>query len=138
MHYLLDTSALIAHHRHEAGWERVQALFEDADAEISIASVTLAEFARRLREFGAGDDAAREILADYQLLMTKVVAVDASVALRAVEIGARTPARLPLVDALIAAAAQASDAVLVHRDPHMAAIPSNLVKQVQLASKGAT
>jgi predicted nucleic acid-binding protein len=136
MDYLLDTSALIAHHRHEAGWEEVQALFADDDAGISIASVTLTEFGRRLRDFGADEAETAAILGDYQLLMTRVLAMDTAVALRALEIGLRTPARLPLIDALIAAAAQASDSVLVHRDPHMAAIPAKLVKQMQLAGKG--
>ena len=28
MRYLLDTSALLAHHRQESGWETVQVLFE--------------------------------------------------------------------------------------------------------------
>ena len=34
MRYLLDTSALLAHHRRETGWETVQALFETDEAEI--------------------------------------------------------------------------------------------------------
>jgi len=40
--------------------------------------------------------------------------------------------RLPLVDALIAAAAQAKEAILVHRDAHMRAIPSSLIDQQDL------
>ena len=43
--------------------------------------------------------------------------------------------RLPLVDSLIAGAARAAEAVLVHRDPHMAAIPSSLLTQTQLGSR---
>jgi predicted nucleic acid-binding protein len=43
-----------------------------------------------------------------------------------------TPERLPMVDALIAAAAQSRDACLVHRDDHMAAIPADLVQQRRL------
>ena len=35
---------------------------------------------------------------------------------------------LPLVDALIAAVAQAKGAVLVHRDAHMRAIPPELLQ----------
>lgn len=40
-----------------------------------------------------------------------------------------TPDRLPLIDALIAATAWVNDAVLVHRDTHMTAIPPELVQQ---------
>jgi len=53
MIYLLDTSALLAHYRDEEGAPKVQALFEDEDASIAIASITLTEFSRR-RPFGRG------------------------------------------------------------------------------------
>jgi len=49
MRHLLDTSALLAHHRQERGWEMVQAAFEDDEAEIIMASISLPEFGRRLR-----------------------------------------------------------------------------------------
>ena len=53
MLYLFDTSALLAHYRRESGWQQVQAIFDDDAADILLASVTLTEFARRLRELGA-------------------------------------------------------------------------------------
>ena len=134
MLYLLDTSALIAHYRQEAGWERVQAIFDDGSADVIIASVTLPEFARRLRDLGAGSAEIRQTLADYKLLFSDIVAVDAAVAMAAFEIGYRTPHRLPLVDALIAAAAQVREACLVHRDHHMTAIPAEIVSQLRLAA----
>ena len=43
MRYLLDTSALLAHYRQEAGGDEVQALFEADEAELMIASLTLTE-----------------------------------------------------------------------------------------------
>jgi len=132
MIYLLDTSALLAHHRQEPGWEQVQAIFAENGAEVVIASVTLAEFARRMRELGASETEIREILADYQILFSAVVPVDGAVAWAAFELGCRTPERLPLVDALIAAAARLRGACLVHRDEHMAAIPAERVQQLYL------
>ncbi len=132
MIYLLDTSALLAHHRQESGWEQVQAIFTEDGAEVVIASVTLTEFARRLRELGASEAEIRAILADYQMLFSAVVPVDGAVAWAAFELGCRTPERLPLVDALIAAAARLRDACLVHRDEHMAAIPTEWVQQLYL------
>jgi predicted nucleic acid-binding protein len=137
MRYLLDTSALLAHHRREAGGEAVQALFEAEDAELILASVSLTEFGRRLRELGASEAEAEETISSYQLLFAEVVAVDAAVARAAFLIGCRTPRRLPLADALIAAAAQARGAVLVHRDEHMRAIPPGLVRQQDLAAEPA-
>ncbi|MEI2781020.1 MAG: PIN domain-containing protein [Candidatus Competibacter sp.] len=132
MIYLLDTSALLAHHRQEPGWEQVQAIFTEDGAEVVIASVTLTEFARRMRELGASETEIRTILADYQMLFSAVVPVDGAVAWAAFELGCRTPERLPLVDALIAAAARLRGACLVHRDEHMAAIPAERVQQLYL------
>ena len=132
MIYLLDTSALLAHHRQEPGWEQVQAIFTEDGAEVVIASVTLTEFARRMRELGASETEIRAILADYQMLFSAVVPVDGAVAWAAFELGCRTPERLPLEDALIAAAARLRGACLVHRDEHMAAIPAERVQQLYL------
>lgn len=132
MRHLLDTSALLSHYRQEAGWERVQSLFEDREVEIVIATPSLAEFARRLHALGAEDAEIHEALASYNLLFAGAIPVDASVALAAYAIYRRTPTRLPLIDALIAAAAQAHGAVLVHRDAHMAAIPGDVIAQLAL------
>jgi predicted nucleic acid-binding protein len=132
--YLLDTSALIAHYRQEAGWERVQAIFDDGSAGVIVASVTLAEFARRLHDLGSSSAEIRQTLADYQMLFSDIVAVDVAVAITAYEIAYRTPHRLPLVDALIAAAAQVRGACLVHRDRHMTDIPLEIVRQLPLAA----
>ena len=132
MHYLLDTSALLAHYRQETGWEAVQALFEANDVELIIASVSLTEFGRRLRELRATEAEVEEILVAYQLLFSDVAPVDTGVAKAAFVIGCRTPQRLPLIDALIAAVAQTRAAILVHRDEHMRAIPPELLEQQEL------
>ena len=60
--------------------------------------------------------------------------MDAAVAMAAFEISYRTPHRLPLVDALIAAAAQVRGACLVHRDRHMTSIPAEIVSQLPLTA----
>jgi predicted nucleic acid-binding protein len=129
MRYLLDTSALVAHFRQEAGWQDVQAIFTDSEAELVVASVSLTEFGRRIRTLGAGESEAEEILSSYQMLFSDVVSIDTVVARIAFILGCRTPDRLPLVDALIAAAALSREAVLVHRDEHMRQIPPELVHQ---------
>ncbi|RIK35210.1 MAG: hypothetical protein DCC55_31035 [Chloroflexi bacterium] len=138
MRYVLDTSALLAHYRQEPGWEEAQALFETDDAELSIASVSLTEFGRRLRELGANEAEVETTLANYQLLFTEVISVDTAVAKAAFVIGCHTPQRLPLVDTLIAACAQARSAVLVHRDEHMRAIPEEIVIQHELSASART
>ncbi len=93
--FLFDTSALIAHNRQEPGWSRVQALFEENDSEILVASVSLTEFARRLRELGATEDEARRTVEDYLELLDEAVPVDEGVAFTAFEIGCAVEKRLP-------------------------------------------
>lgn len=132
MRYVLDTSALLAHHRQETGWPAVQALFEADEAELILVSVSLAEFGRRLRELGATEEEAKAVLASYELLFGEVAPVDAATARAAFVLGCRTPRRLPLIDALIAAVTQIKGATLVHRDEHMRAIPADLVRQQDL------
>ena len=132
MRYLLVTSALLAHYRQEVGWEVVQALFEHEEAELLIASVSLTEFGRRLRELGANEVEIGEILANYVLLFAEVAFIDTTIAKTAFMLGCHTPRRLPLIDALIAAVAQTKTAILVHRDEHMRSIPLSLLDQQDL------
>jgi predicted nucleic acid-binding protein len=137
MRYVLDTSALLAHHRQEPGWPAVQALFEDDEAELILTSVSLAEFGRRLRELGATEDEVEATLASYQLLFGEVAAVDVAAALAACVLGCRTSRGVPLIDALIAAVAETKGATLVHHDEHMRAIPAELVRQQDLGASSA-
>lgn len=121
---LLDTTALLAHHLGEAGAAEVQAIFDDTDGETTLCSVSIAEFARRLGVLGAAAPDARARALAYLDLVDRVVTVDAAVAIRAFELAATADARVPLIDALIAAAAQTVSATLLHRDRHFSAIPS--------------
>lgn len=132
MPYLLDTSALLAHYRNERGADQVQALFEDEDEKILLCSVSLPEFSRRLRELGATETGIARVLEDYKQLVDEIVSVDESVAEDSDELLRFTLRRLPLMDALIGSAARSRQAVLVHRDAHMRAIPAKLVRQLDL------
>jgi len=131
--FLLDTSALLAHHRQEAGWAEVHTLLQRDDVELLVCAVSLTEFGRRMLDLGATADEVDVLLAAYETLFDAVIDVDAEMARAAFFIGCDTPQRLPLVDAVIAAAAQARSAVLVHRDAHMRPIPSTIVQQLPLA-----
>lgn len=135
LRFLLDTSALLAHSRQELGWARVQALFEEGDSEVLAASLSLTEFARRLRELGATAEEARRTVEDYRELLNEIVPVDERVAFTAFDIGCEMTERLPLADALIAAAARERGACLVHRDRHMAPIPASVVEQLDLSKE---
>ena len=125
--YVLDTSALLAHHRNEQGAARVQVLLEDPEAEIHVAAPSVAEMARRLLALGADVVTARTVALEYAGLATSVLAVDVAVAIRAFELGLASITRLPLVDALIAASASIIGATLVHRDTHFDGLTLELV-----------
>jgi predicted nucleic acid-binding protein len=133
--YLLDTSALLAHFHGEVGADRVQAILVDDSSEVIISSLTLAEFARGIFSLGFDRDQARRTALSYASLASVVVPVDAAIAIRAFELGTIANSRLPLADALIAASAQAANAVLVHRDKHFHSIPLDLLEQMSLSEE---
>lgn len=113
---LLDTTALPVHYLDESGVDQVHHVLEDTDTELFMCAVSVTEFARRLVTLGETPAAARERALDYAGLCDSVVPVDTAVSVRAFELASAAPSRIPLVDALIAAAAHLSEASLVHRD----------------------
>jgi len=96
------------------------------------------EFARRLHDLGATIEEARAATEAYRQLLDEIVSVDSQAAWTAFELGYKSPRRLPLIDALIAAAARERDACLVHRDQQLAALPQHLIPQLDLAAEPAT
>ena len=131
--YLFDTSAVLAHYRAESGSARVQEILDDSTHDVLLCAATIAEFSRRLVELGASDDDAASVAEEYIGLAAEVIAIDAPVSRLAFRIGRACTTRLPLIDALIAAAAASRRAILVHHDPHMAAIPAELAQTEALA-----
>lgn len=99
-------------------------MFEEEETEIRVCAVSVAEFGRRLVALGYEAADARARVLDYVGLMDDVVPVDTAVAIRAFELGGTASGRVPLVVALIAAAAQIAGATLLHGDRHFAAISS--------------
>ena len=71
----------------------------------------------------------------YSQLFSRVIPADEVIAHQAVQLRATTPERLPTIDGLIAATALVHQLILVHRDPHMTAIPNPDLRQMQLAGK---
>jgi predicted nucleic acid-binding protein len=130
--HVLDTSALLAHFFDEPGAEFVQELWTSNGPRPAICAVTIAELRGRLSQELGSTEEARASADAYLQELTVCVDVDRAVAELACQIRAATPQRLPLVDALIAAAARSIGAVLVHKDPHMARIPGEVVEQIML------
>lgn len=136
--YLLDTSAVLVHYLDEPGADRVTALFSDRSNELLLASPSVAELGRKLAAHGFSPESLRDQLSTYLALFEPVVPIDEAVAWSALELAAATPTRLPLVDSLIAAAARERHACLIHRNRHMAEIPSEVLPQIDLARPDGT
>ena len=132
--HVLDTSALLAHAFQEPGYERVRELLHDQTAVLGLSAAVLFEFQVRLQEKGVLNRHA-ETVAEYEALFDILIPVDNKVANEAFQLKRDTLERLPAIDALIAACAKVHDAVLIHRDPHIAHIAPHLLKQEILPSK---
>lgn len=73
-----------------------------------------------------------EALNAYSLLFDELLPVTPEVTRIALALIRGAPQRLPLVDALIAATALLAEATLVHRDQHLARLPSDRLRQRDL------
>jgi hypothetical protein len=129
--HLLDTSAWLAHALHEPGSDVVAGLLLNADHQVGVSVLSLFELHGRMRQLGA-EDRFNEIVADYKTLFAAILAVDEPVANRAVDLRRAAGARVPAIDAFIAATAAHHNAVLVHRDPHFSSLPEEAVRQQAL------
>ena len=130
--FILDTSALFAHCLEEPGYDTVEDVLERFPDEAHISAMTWLEFQIRLEEIHPNANARREILACYAELLDVPVPITKEVVSAALDIRRQAGARIPNADAIIAGTAKLEGATLVHRDPHLSAIPQSLVKQVVL------
>jgi len=129
--HMMDTSAWIAHIQQGPGWETISSLLRGEEERVGISALSLIELYGRLRAFGQEAEF-EQILKDYRDLLAQIVPVDEAVGLQAVALRRSATARLPAIDAMIAAAAALQGAVLVHYDAHFSAIPADQVRQIYL------
>ena len=133
--HVLDTSAVLAHYFDEAGSTEVNDLLLAGADRIGLCVVSLVELKTRLAEEVADRAEVKRVFGLYADVLTVNLPVDRPVADAANELRAAVRPRLPLADALIAACARRHNAILVHRDPHLAAIPESIVRQARLPEK---
>lgn len=134
MTYLFDTSAWLAHLFGEPGVAEITAIFDDPQAQVSISVLSLPEMYSRLRALNRQEEWAsvREI---YAALFSRTLVVDEQIAQVAIVLRAGTTPLLPTIDALIAATALVHKLTLVHRDPHIAAIADDRLRQMKLPDR---
>ena len=135
MTQLLDTSVILAHQLAEPGFDQVQALFDDEANILGICVLTLLELDCRLRDLGMNETAREAEVSKYKFLFDEIVPVTETICAGAVRLKFAATARLPSIDALIAASAKQFGATLVHRDPHFLRIPTVLLSQELIAQK---
>jgi predicted nucleic acid-binding protein len=133
--HVLDTSAILAHYLREPGAEDVNAILARGPEAAGVSLITVVELRGRLAEVTTDAQEAERAFRLYTDTLTTVLPFSRETADAATALRSATRPRLPLVDALIAASAKQHAAVLVHRDPHMAAIPASLVSQLLLPPK---
>ncbi|MCB0098019.1 MAG: PIN domain-containing protein [Caldilineaceae bacterium] len=132
--YLLDSSAWLVHLFEEPGVEQINQLFDDSEAEINISVLSVPEVYARLRALGREENWS-DVWNAYSAVFSNTLSADQTIAQQAILLRANTPQRLPTIDALIAATAAVHGLILVHRDSHLAAIPSAFVDQIQLPAQ---
>jgi predicted nucleic acid-binding protein len=130
--HVLDTSALLAHYFNEPGADTVQAIWESRTNRPGISVISITELRGRLSQEIADVGAARSAADAYLNELTVCLPVDRATAEMAWQLRNASAHQLPLVDAVIAATARVAGAVLVHKDPHMAGISTDLVQQTVL------
>ncbi len=135
MIFLLDTSAILVFYRKEPEVDQVLALFDDPQHDILLSTVSVAEFGRKLRELGKNSGEIEDTLDQFIQLFSRIVPIDEVVARASLRLVESVPLRLPMVDSLIAASALVHGACLVHKDKHMAAIPSEVLPTLDLARR---
>ena len=133
--HILDTSAILAHYLREPGAEEVHVILARGPEENGLSLIALVELRGRLNEVAADPLEAERAFRLYTETLTTVLPFSRETAVAAMNLRSSTQPRLPLVDALIAASAKQYSAILVHRDPHLAAIPTLVVRQRMLPSK---
>jgi len=116
---VLDTSAILAHYLNEPGADDVNAILTQGPEAAGIPLIALAELRGRLAEVSANPREAERVFKLYTETLTTVLPFTRETADAATDLRAAPRARLPVVDALIAASAKEHSAVLVHRDPHI-------------------
>jgi predicted nucleic acid-binding protein len=133
--HLLDTSAILAHFLGEPGSDTVAKLLAGGPETAALAAPSWAELDRRLGELIPDAAEARRIRLLYTRDLCAFIPLDEAAVDAAMDIQRAAIKRLPLIDTLIAGCAAAHNLILVHRDEHLATIPSAKLPTLRLPSK---
>ena len=113
----------------------VERLWSDSANRIAVCALSLPELKGRLTVEVDDEQEVEQAFHLYVDELTTTLIVDRRTVDSAMLLRESADTRLPLVDAVIAGCAHVHSAVLVHRDPHLASVPRELVAQVVLPQK---
>jgi predicted nucleic acid-binding protein len=133
MNYFLDTSALLAFYYGEPGARRMMEILSDGRSGTGLSVLSAGEFWSSLRAQG-WENAFDDEWPRASETVDELVPVTLPVVHRSLDLRRAAPARLPHIDALIAATAAVRGDVLLHCDPHFLSIPARLLKQEYLSA----
>ena len=135
MTHVLDTSATLAALLRENGGDRVKAILADPENVVGISALTLFEIETAVFHRTGSHEAARLAVEGIRNAVAEVVPVNEAIVDLARTLRYEATARIATVDILIAATALHRGAILVHRDPHFAALPTDRPVQETLPAK---
>jgi predicted nucleic acid-binding protein len=127
--HVFDTSAIVAQALDEPGAHRVDALLSDPFAATGVSVLTLYEVWTTHFHRTGSNRRADEAVAYLRQAIDEIVSVDESVVVLALALRRDAHSRIALADCLIAATAALNNAILVHRDPHFAALQPGMPAQ---------
>lgn len=135
MTHLLDTSGMLALLFDERGADRVSEIIDDPTAIVGISALTLFEvMTAAFRRMGSYPSAI-QVVAECVASIERIVPVTEEIVRLAMDLRQEGAARIATVDIVIAATAALHGAILVHRDPHFASLPSGRPVQESLPAK---
>lgn len=128
MTHLFDTSALLCLYFGEPGAERLLALLSDPATEPGLSALSLMEFWAVMKRHG-WERAVGQDWPALRALFPQIAPATEPIVMQALTLREAASARLPAMDAIIAATAAVHDAILIHRDSHLSSIPAHLLRQ---------
>ena len=135
MTHLFATSAVLAMLLAENGGEHVAAILDDPTNVVGISALTLFEIETAVLHRTGSFAVASRMLGAVRNAVAEIVPVAAEIVDLARELRPRNTAQADAVVMIVAATAVYHGAVLIHCDPHFAALPEGRPAQENLADR---
>ena len=130
--HVFDTTAILAHYFHQPGAEQVNDLLTDNSVEVGLPATELLELKSQLERTLPDSAEARRAFHLYADELITTLPITRTIATRAESLLEKTDGTLDQREAILAATAHEENAILVHRNPHLARLPATFLQQCAL------